>query len=320
MTQDFVPIIDISSRETAQGRADLAAAIGEACETSGFYTIVGHGVPGTLIEHMYAVTNEFFRLPDEERDRCAIRPGFSGFRDSGGTTARSLDRETPPDLCAAFASHVTGELSDDERERLGDYPATWKLANSWPDRPAEFKDTWQVYQTVMAELAGDLMRLSALALGVDERYFEDKFDRHVSSLVANYYYPQTRKPLPGQLRRGAHTDFGGLTILHQEDNLGGLQVRQGDSWLDIPAVSGSFVVNIGDLMALWTGGRWVSTLHRVVNPEAGNTASRVSIPFFYQPNHDAVVEPLSATDEESGTVVAGEWMATKTAKLFAAAN
>ncbi len=86
-------------------------------------------------------------------------------------------------------------------------------------------------------------------------------------------------------------------MLYQEDNLGGLQVLQGaNGWRDVRAIPGSFVVNIGDLMVLWTGGRWVSTMHRVANPERHQTSSRLSIPFFYQPNHDAVVIPLPSAD------------------------
>lgn len=318
----YVPVVDLSARRSAPGRAALAEAIDKACRTSGFFVIVGHGVPRELIDRMHTVTTAFFTLPDAEKDLAAHRPGFSGFRRSGGTTAQSLDRRTPPDLCESFGAHVTGELGDREREALGDYWATWKLANLWPREPVDFKDTWQEYTTVLHALAADLLRLCARALGLDEEHFDDSFDRHVSSLVANYYYPQVDAPLPGQLRRGAHTDFGGLTILYQQDDRGGLQVLQGqDDWRDVQAVPGSFVINIGDLMALWTGGRWVSTMHRVVNPDPTDTSSRLSIPFFFQPNHDAIVEPLTPDAAPDGhrheTVIAGEWMAMKTQKLFA---
>ncbi|MFV2178154.1 2OG-Fe(II) oxygenase family protein [Actinomadura sp. LOL_016] len=124
----------------------------------------------------------------------------------------------------------------------------------------------------------------------------------------------------------AHTDFGGLTVLYQQDDTGGLQVLQGeDTWRDVRAVPGSFVINIGDLMALWTGGRWVSTMHRVINPVQADTSSRISIPFFFQPNHDALVEPLpslTSTPDRSQPVpvIAGEWMTTKMQKLFAPAE
>lgn len=322
----FVPVIDLSARDGAHGRSVLAEAIGKACENSGFFTIVGHGVPRALVDRMYATTNAFFALSDAAKDSVASRPGISGFRRSGGTTAQSLDQKTPPDLCEAFGVHVTGELSEPERAKLGDYWASWKLANVWPNEPAEFEETWHEYMSVMAQLSGDLLHLFALALELDEDFFDDKFDNHVSSLTANYYYPQLESPLPGQMRRGPHTDFGALTVLYQEDNLGGLQVRlRSGDWRDVPAIPGSFVVNIGDLMALWTGGRWVSTLHRVVNPERGTTSSRLSIPFFYQPNHDASIEPMTqfgtSHDEQlSKSVTAGEWISTKMRKLFAPAS
>ncbi|MFI1015593.1 isopenicillin N synthase family dioxygenase [Streptomyces sp. NPDC020965] len=319
----FVPVIDLSYRHSASGRVAVADAIGTACARSGFFVVVGHGVPERLIERMYAVTDGFFTLPEDEKDLVANRPGVSGFRRLGGTTARSLGQETPPDLCEAFGAHVTGELSAAERARLGDEWATWTLANVWPRTPADFQEVWQEYMAVLGELSADVMRLFALALGLDEEFFADKFDRHGSSLTANYYYPQLAPPLPGQLRRGAHTDFGALTVLHQQDGRGGLQVLRGDGeWREVTAVPGGFVVNIGDLMALWTGGLWVSTMHRVVNPARGDASSRLSVPFFYLPNHDASTEPLRPFDtpdparRPGGAVTAGEWMSDKLRKLF----
>ena len=322
VTNGFVPVIDLSGRHSAHGRAVLARAIGEACARSGFFTIVGHGVPHRLVDRMHTTTNAFFRLPDVAKELVASGPEVSGFRSSGGTTAQSLDQQSPPDLCEAFGIHVTGDLSASERADLGDYWAPWKLVNAWPSVPAEFTATWREYMSAMTELCADLVRLFALALDLEEGFFDDRFDRHVSSLTANYYFPQLRRPRPGQLRRGPHTDFGALTVLYQEDDLTGLQVHTGAGrWRDVPAVPGSFVVNIGDLMAHWSGGCWVSTLHQVINPESGDTSSRLSIPFFYQPNHDAPTDPVRplGTPHEAqphGTT-AGEWIATKMLKLFA---
>ncbi|MEU9126266.1 2-oxoglutarate and iron-dependent oxygenase domain-containing protein [Streptomyces sp. NPDC048506] len=324
-TDGFVPIIDLSSKDTAQGRVAIAEAIDQACMNSGFFVIVGHGVPQNLVDRMFTATKAFFNLPYEDKDRVAHRPGVSGYRRMGGTTALSLDQETPPDLCEAFAAHVTGELSEEERKKLGDQWATWTLANIWPDSPVDFRDVWQEYIGAVSDLAADLMRLFALALGINEEFFHDKFDHHGSSVAANYYPPQVDPPLPGQLRRGRHTDFGSLTILYQEDDRGGLQVLQGeDNWRDVSAIPGSFVVNIGDLIALWTGGRWVSTMHRVINPARGDTSSRVTIPFFYLPNHDATIEPLRpCTESPDGrqqfgiSVIAGDWLSRKLQKLFA---
>lgn len=312
---DFVPIIDLSGRETPAGRATVAAAIGSACETSGFFIIDGHGVPADLVARMYGATHAFFTLPDEQKDLVADGPARSGFRRTI-TTAHALNQKTPPDLCETFSTSVTGDLPAAERAGLGDYWAPWQLPNTWPAEPVGFRATWHEYAAVMGELAADLMRLCARALGVPEDFFSDKFDRHLSALSANYYPPQLTPPLPGQMRRGPHSDFGGLTILYVEDDLGGLQVCRDGVWLDVPAVPGTFVVNIGDLMALWTGGRWVSTLHRVVPPERGNRTSRISIPFFYLPNHDVYVRPIHQPGDADG-VVAGEWIAAQMAKIFA---
>jgi isopenicillin N synthase-like dioxygenase len=103
----------------------------------------------------------------------------------------------------------------------------------------------------------------------------------------------TEAPEPGQLRLGAHTDYGSLTLLYQDETPGGLQVHRDGVWRDAPIVPGTFVVNIGDLMSRWTNDRWVSTLHRVQNPAQGRwDVPRLSIPYFHQPNYDAVIEAI----------------------------
>ncbi|MEV3871310.1 2-oxoglutarate and iron-dependent oxygenase domain-containing protein [Streptomyces sp. NPDC049906] len=322
VTDGFVPVIDLSSKGTPRGRASLAEAIGNALRTSGFFVIVDHGVEQELVDRMFTSTNDFFELPDAEKDAVAARPGVSGYRRAGGTLARSLDQETPPDLCETFAAHVTGELDEEQRSRLGGEWASWTHQNTWPRRPEGFRETWHAYLAAMTELAADLMRLFARALDLPENHFEDKFDHHGSSIAANYYPPQLHPPLPGQLRRGPHTDFGSLTILHQQHDRTGLQVRQGtNTWRDIPAVPHSLVVNIGDLMALWTGGRWVSTMHRVTNPPTHDTTSRLTIPFFYLPNHDATIQPMrpftdSSSIERFDTVTVGDWVSRKVRKIL----
>lgn len=299
---EFVPVIDLSARDTDEGRAAIAAAIGRACEASGFFTVVGHGVAPELVGRMYRTTKDFFTGPEEEKDRSLNQgSGVSGLRRVGGPYE-------------AFAAHVTGDLPDEERAALGTHPATWKAANIWPDE--EFKATWYDYIAAMTDLSSDIMRLCALALDLPERFFDDKFDNHVSLILANYYYAE---PDPEALRREKHTDWGSLTVLYIEDELGGLQVQHGDDWLDVPSISGSFVVNIGDLMAFWTGGRWASTVHRVVTPPDAVLRSRISIPFFYLPNHDATIEPMAEVDSELDRVTVGEWFSHKMQSVYKAA-
>ncbi|MFI9818814.1 isopenicillin N synthase family dioxygenase [Saccharothrix variisporea] len=315
VVDDFAPVIDLAGRNSGEGRVAIAEAIGRACRRSGFFTIVGHGVPHELVERMHRTTNGFFTSPEEEKDRAASVAGVSGLR-------RFTGDGDVPGLYEAFAAHVTGDLPDLERAALGDYPATWKVANVWPDSPADFRATWHEYMAAMTALSEDVMRLFALALDLPETFFDAKFDRHVSLLLANFYYPQREVPPPGRIRRESHTDWGTLTILYQQDDLGGLQVRTDTGeWRDLPAVPGSFVVNIGDLMAFWTGGRWASTVHRVVNPERGDAASRISIPFFHLPNHDTSIEPVQPFRgggvPQFERVTVGQWFSHKVRQTFA---
>ena len=147
----------------------------------------------------------------------------------------------------------------------------------------------------MAGLAHDLMAIFALALDLPRDFFHDKIDRHVSSLCLNHYPPQREAPLPGQLRTGPHTDYGSLTIVAPTPGPGGLEVHGRDGrWHPVNPAHGTFAVNIGDLMAQWTNDRWVSTLHRVANPqrEVAAASPRLSLIFFHQPNDDALVECL----------------------------
>ena len=133
-----------------------------------------------------------------------------------------------------------------------------------------------------------------------------------------HYPPQLETPKPGQLRAGAHSDYGSLTIVKLDAAEGGLQVQTRDgAWLDVPHVPEAFVVNLGDLMAEWTNDRWVSTLHRVVNPSrtAGESARRMSMTFFHQPTYHAVIACLpNCADTQRpprhGSIPSGEhvWM------------
>jgi isopenicillin N synthase-like dioxygenase len=111
------------------------------------------------------------------------------------------------------------------------------------------------------------------------------------------YPPQLEKPLPGQLCAGEHSDYGTVTILGHEQGteFGGLQVlNRAREWVDVPVIPGSLIVNLGDMMQRWTNDRWVSTMHRVVNPprEPRLNKRRTSVVFFHEGNYDAVVECL----------------------------
>jgi isopenicillin N synthase-like dioxygenase len=163
--------------------------------------------------------------------------------------------------------------------------------NIWPERPRDFRHVMLAYYDAMSGLAAKVLRAMAMALGVNEVFFADKFDRaaNVARMIRN---PAVREgPLPGQLRAGLHTDYGIMTFVRGDDTPGGLQVKhRNGGWIDVHIPPDAFVCNIGDLMMRWSNDRWVSTLHRAAMPPPDAAPSdRISLVFFQNPNPDMVI-------------------------------
>jgi isopenicillin N synthase-like dioxygenase len=291
-----VPTIDLTPLRggSAAATSALAEQVDTACREIGFLVVGGHGVPKSLVEEMDQVTRAFFALPLETKlaVRCDVPSESRGYMPPRSRAlALSLGDASPPDLMEYF-SIGQPTVPDDPyyaRERAGGC----FRPNRWPAAPEGFEAVWTEYYVELERLADDLMAVFALALGLPRDWFGPFVDRHCTDLFANHYPPLAAPPAPGQLRLGAHTDYGSLTLLYADGTPGGLQVRRDGAWHDVPSVPGTFVVNIGDLMARWTHDRWVSTLHRVQNPVEGvRDVGRLSIPFFHQPNYDAVIEAI----------------------------
>ncbi|EYD78314.1 2-Oxobutyrate oxidase, putative [Rubellimicrobium mesophilum DSM 19309] len=139
------------------------------------------------------------------------------------------------------------------------------------------------------------MGAMAVALHLPENHFDAYLTVPVSALRALHYPATPPSTLPGQQRAGAHTDYGSLTILLPQPGSRGLEIRDPRSgdWIEVTAPPGTFVVNIGDLMARWTADRWVSTLHRVV--AIPGQPARQSLAFFHQPDWEAEIVPLDGS-------------------------
>ncbi len=288
-----VPIIDISG--AADGGEALTAvgrAVDEACRDIGFFVIVGHGVPEEMTDAVWAAAREFFDLPLEEKRRSPAPSedyayGYAPVE--GETLARSLGDTTPPDLKETLNM---GPLDLPEVIPPG---AGAILAEArWPERPATLRPAWEAYFRTMADLAARLLAIMAVGLRLPEDHFEPFLEHHSSAMRAINYPEVEVRPLPGQLRAGAHTDYGTLSILRFDDAPGGLEVMGPDGWAAVPPVPGGFVVNLGDMMARWTNDRWVSTLHRGGLPpeNAGRSTRRQSIVFFHNVRWDAEVRCL----------------------------
>jgi isopenicillin N synthase-like dioxygenase len=294
----------------------------ETLREVGFFQIVDHGVPDEVADRCWTVTRSFFDLPLEakltvEREEGGLYGYFPMLAES---LARSLDAMAPGDLKESFnmgPGAAAGHTTVDEIE------ASLFSPNRWPAALPEFKPVWESYYAAMTTLAQRLMEMFAYGLDLPADFFADKIDRSPSALRAINYPEQEAPPEDGQLRAGAHTDYGTLTILRQELGRAGLQVRdeRSDAWVDIPPTPGALVINIGDLMARWTNDRWTSTLHRVVNPDAGSATStrRQSMPFFHNANYSAVIECLPSSLAAGETpkyepVLAGPHLAGKSHK------
>jgi isopenicillin N synthase-like dioxygenase len=301
MPSGSVPVIDISPWYTGgeAGKRSVAAQVGAACRDIGFLTISGHQVPDALVERTYSTAQEFFARPVEEKARVD-RPApdqVRGYSAVGGEgLSYSLGEPAPPDLKESLTIGPN-DVPRDDPYFTGPAAGPHFAPNLWPAQPPDLKDVWTDYFAAMERLAADLMRMFAIALELPEQFFDDKINHHISMFRALKYPSQKEAPLPGQLRAGAHSDYGSLTILRQENRPGGLEVRNQDGeWVPIAAVPGTFVVNIGDLMMQWTNDTWISTMHRVVNPppDKAGDSDRISLVFFHQPNYDAMVECLAS--------------------------
>lgn len=274
-------------------RDGIARQVVRACEEIGFIIVSGSALPNDLLRRAFAASRAFFHLPQETKAQFA--PAIKGQqRGYHGLATRNLARTTgqdaPPDL---RESVFVGPIDDnslyfaDLAEAQSGY-----AANILPSVPAGIDATLIALYRAFERLTSDLFRVFACALALPDNFFADKMQRHFSIMACHYYPPQHEPPQPRQLRAGAHTDFGAMTILAMTDALGGLEAHAADGrWTPVTARPSEVVINIGDLMARWTNDRWRSTLHRVVNPPGLSMANseHQSIGFFVHPDYDAPV-------------------------------
>lgn len=279
-----VPVIDLSGVRAGAsgGKRKVAAEIRAACEDWGLFIAVNHGVSEALLESTSDVAKEFFSLPHAEKDRVRNAGG------PGPGYMPMLKENYEGNRCTP--KECFNVMSDQE--------------GLWPARPAGFKPIVSEYVGAMDRLADTLMRLFALALDLPEDSYQDKFGRRLSFLRIVNYPDQESEPSTGHYRCEPHTDLGTLTILKSENRPGGLQViGPGGEWADVLTPPGALVVNAADEMSRWTNGRWVSPVHRVVNPPSEHRlrSHRLSLIYFHNP--DSIQHTVESYLK--GTLVAG---------------
>jgi isopenicillin N synthase-like dioxygenase len=287
MTQDTssqIPIIDISPLiQGAEERHEIATRIGEACREVGFFYIVGHGVEEKLQQRLEQASQRFFAQDLATKLKIDMSRGGRAWR-GYFPVGRELT-SGKPDLKEGI--YFGAELKDDHPLVRAGTPMHGP--NLFPSNMPQFRELVLDYMAAMTRLGHCLMTGIALSLGLEESYFADRYTSDPLILFRIFNYPPLSPASESTFGVGEHTDYGLLTILRQ-DMSGGLELKTKSAWRVAPPVPNSFICNIGDMLDRMTGGRYLSTPHRVRNLTA---YSRLSWAFFFDPNFSAEVRPIT---------------------------
>jgi isopenicillin N synthase-like dioxygenase len=283
LADDELPVIDVEPllRGGRRDRAKVAEQIGKAARDWGFFYICNHGVSPGLLDRAYGQAARFFEQPLAHKLRYDI--------------ARS------PNHRGYVPVTERGEYADEQGERHYEaFDSGFELAasdpaarahylmgpNLWPRLPG-FRQTLSNYYRAMYALGCSLCRGFELHLGLAEGYFDAFTRRPTSQLRLLHYLEHDAPPQDIDMNMGAHTDYECFTMLHQ--SAPGLQVLgPNGQWIEAPPLEGTFVVNIGDMMEVWSNGTFRSNVHRVVS----GGRERFSMPFFFSADYDALIEPV----------------------------
>ena len=262
----------------------LRERLREAAHEVGFFYLTGHGVPAALTRRVLAAARRLFALPQAEKDAVAMvrSPHFRGYTRLGGElTGGEVDWREQIDI-GPERNPVGGPGKPDYLWLQG--------PNQWPAGLPELPGIIAEWDAALAAVARRLLRHWAASLGSPPDVFEAAFAATPATLIKIVRYPATAAGSQGV---GAHRDAGVLTLLLAEPGSQGLQVRpgrSGDGWIDVPVRDGAFIVNIGELLELATGGYLRATEHRV---NLRHAADRISVPYFFNPRLDAQIPTLS---------------------------
>jgi isopenicillin N synthase-like dioxygenase len=275
-TESEVPVVDLGQSD----RRQVLREIDVACRDWGFFQVIRHGVPADLLDAVRAGTHEFFALPAPDKQairRTAINAW--GYYDQELTKNRRDWKEifdTGPEI-------HSGALAG--------------FRPQWPARLPRFRPVMEAFFLACEQVALDVVRAISENLGMPADRLDAAFAPEHTSFLRLNHYPVCADPAPpdaelfpaqGQLGIHHHTDSGAVTVLLQ-DELPGLQVLKSGRWHLVQPLEGALVINIGDVVQVWSNDRYAAALHRVL---ANSQTARYSAPFFFNPAMDAVYAPL----------------------------
>ncbi|MEO0509241.1 MAG: 2OG-Fe(II) oxygenase family protein [Verrucomicrobiota bacterium] len=289
-----IPIVDMGPylEGTSGGREQVAREIYNAAHNVGFTYLKNFGMSEDMLEAGFAVAHSLFN--SDEKLKVPFNPeinhGYTGMK------GEALDPSKPADLKETFTCR------DLSRKPSG--------ADYWPN--PQFEAFMRVFYGRVVKIASDVMGAFELALGLPSGYFDERHTGLTQTLRL-LHYPPAEEVVEGQLGAGAHTDYGTITVLFQ-DQAGGLQVQGlNGEWIDAPPVPGTVVINTGDLISRWSNDFFKSTPHRVVPRPAAMRKGRQSIAFFSDPDPEVMIEtfPSCITEEAPAKykpISAGEYI------------
>jgi isopenicillin N synthase-like dioxygenase len=287
---DHIPVIDLAgSFGDAASSTAVAWQIHKACRETGFFTVIGHGVPQPLMDAQIGWTQRFFAQDEAAKDAVSIdrSPYRRGWERPG---RQVLDAGSAPDHKESFM--LARELAPEHPWVRAGLPM--QGPNQWPSGLRGFREQMEAYQAEMVRLGRHLMGCLALSTGLDADWFDDGLVEPQCGVRLLHYPPQPANGADNLLGAGAHADWGSLTILLQDD-MPGLEVRNADGeWILATPLRGSFVINLGLMMERFTSGVYRANLHRVRNNSGDRARHSVATFFELEPEYRMLPAPTWA--------------------------
>ena len=294
-----IPLVDLRGNlDPANPSAhDSAQLLYEALSTIGFAYITGHRVSTRSRDAAFAASREFHASSFEQKQSLRINSSHRGYMGMATSTivTSSVAKVTRPNMSESLM--VMHELPPDDPGLLAGLPM--QGPNQWPEWLPSVRPRVEAYISEVDLLSRYVVQLIAISLNLPARALDHHFERPTTFLRMLHYPPQPSDESE-QIGSAPHTDYGIITLLAQ-DNAGGLQVRpRGGDWIDAPPIADTYVLNVADMLARWTNNRFVSTPHRVINLSGGD---RYSLPYFFDPAMDAVIECLPTCKDDTHTAL-----------------
>lgn len=286
-----VPVVDIAGFRDGTDPHTAPVEVRAAATTSGFFQIVGHGIPTALFDAVYAVADELAGLPRETKEALVSPSGhpYRGMRQNFDRTGRLVSE-------GYTASRFDGP-QDALDHGVAPEHTEFFAENVWPDIVG-FRSAVDALAVRTRDLGRQMMQIFAVALDLPVDHFDacTAIDSTTSTirLYPARHAPLTEKPT---VIFDEHYDGGLLTLLHQRGTYEGLQIRDLDGeWFPVPVRDDAFVINVGELMTRWTNGNWPATRHRVI-ASSDPDGRRATLPTFFNASPDTVVAPLPTQGE-----------------------